>query len=120
MARSASADPRSPSSLTRLLETEARLESMLADARERADALIRDAASQAKALAAALQAELTEAAALAERKRSADCAERLATLSRENELALGRLRGMESERFAELAHWVANQALDRALAEDGP
>lgn len=118
MARSTSA-PHIPSSLARLLETETRLETLLAKARELAEAMISEAECQAKARAVALETELAEAGALAEGRRSADCAERLAALSRESELALGRLRSIGPERITELAHWVSDQVFDGALAADG-
>ena len=119
MARSAPA-PHSPSSLARLLETEARLEKLLAEARGRAQAMISEAERQATAREAALERELAEAAALAEGSRSADCAERLAALSHESELALGRLRGIGPERISELAGWVSEQVLNEALPGEVP
>jgi hypothetical protein len=91
---------------------------VLAEARERATALIREAENQAKTRAAALERELAEAATMAAGKRSADCAERLAALSRENQLALEQLRAIGPERINELAHWAANQILDGVLTED--
>lgn len=119
MARSASA-PESPSSLARLLETETRLERVLADARERADARIGEAERQARAGVAALEAELADAAALADGRRSADCAARLAALSDEHEHALARLRGIGPEQITELGHWVSEQVLHGVLAGGGP
>jgi hypothetical protein len=120
MARSASPDAHVPGSLARLLETETRLEALLAEARERAEGLIGEAVRQAKGREAALKTELAEAAALAERRRAEDGAQQLAALSRESELALGRLRSIGPERVSELAHWVANQVLDGGLAPDRP
>jgi hypothetical protein len=119
MARSASATV-IPSSLARLLETETRLETLLAESRERAEAMISDAERQAEAGAAALENELAEAAALAETRLSADCAERLVALSRESELALGHLRGIGPERISELARWISEQVLDPTVAGDVP
>jgi len=97
-----------------------RLETLLAESRERAEAMIGEAERQAKAGAAALETELAEAAALAQTRRWADCAERLAALSHESELALGRLRGIGPERISELAQWISEQVLDATLAGDVP
>ncbi len=117
MARSASIRPPAPSALARLLETESELESVLRDAGERAEALIRAAESQAQAVVAALEKELSEAATQAEGRRSADCAARLGALSRENQLALDRLRAIGPDRVSELAHWVADQVLHGPVPE---
>ena len=104
---------RAPSSaLARLLEREAQLEAMLGSARERAAAIIAGAEHEAEAGAAALEAELAEAAARAEATRSADCAERLAALSRQSQVALARLRDIGTAQRTAQAHWVAAQVLE--------
>ena len=102
------------SALARLLEQEQRLEAMLAGARTRAAELVAQAEREARAGALALEAELTEAAALAERRRSADCAERLAELTREGERSLARFRDLKPARLTRLAQWVASQVLEGA------
>jgi hypothetical protein len=63
----------------------------------------------------ALDAELAEATTRATARHSAECTARLATLAREHERALGRLRSIGPERIGELARWVAKQVLERAL-----
>ena len=100
------------SALARLLEREAQLEAMLGGARERAAAIIANAEHEAEAGAAALEAELAAAAARAEASRSADCAARLAALSRQSEVALARLRDIGPAQLTGLAHWVAGQVLE--------
>lgn len=114
MARSAPA-PHSQSSLSRLLSVEARLDTLLAEARERASAILSEAEHQAAAGATALEAELAEAAKQADGRRAADCAERLTALSHETERALRHLRAIGPERITELARWVSEQVLDGAL-----
>jgi len=108
-----------PSSLSRLLETETRLEAVLSDARERAGTLRHEAESQARGRVAALDAELAEAAAQAERQHAADCAQRLAVLAREHELAMEALRAIAPARISELASWVSTQVLERAFSGGG-
>lgn len=102
------------SALGRLLEQEQRLEAMLADARTRAAELVAQAEREARADALALEVALAEAVTRAEAVRSADCAARLAELTREGEQALIRFRNIGPERITELSQWVASQVLERA------
>lgn len=108
------------SALGRLLEQEQRLEAMLADARTRAAELVAQAEREAGADALALEAELAEALTRAEALRSADCAARLAELTREGEQALTRFRNIGPERITQLAQWVASQVLEGASLGAAP
>jgi hypothetical protein len=102
------------SALARLLEQEQRLEAMLAGARTRAAELVAQAQREADAGALTLEAELRDAAAVAETRRSADCAERLAELTREAERTLDRFRDLGPAQLTRLAQWVASQVLEGA------
>jgi vacuolar-type H+-ATPase subunit H len=119
MALPASTVSHPPSSLARLLETEARLDGMVADARKRAGQRLRDAETQAQARLAALETELAGAAIQVDRERATACDERLAFLSQEHDRALERLRSIGPERIGGLARWVAERVLDSGLAEGG-
>ena len=116
---SARAGPGPSTSLARLLELEARLETQLTEARARAEAMVRDAEERARLRMEALRQELTRAGVEAERRGAAEGEERLAALSRQNDIALARLRDVRPERIAELAHWVSVQVLDAAPGVEG-
>ncbi len=116
---SARAGPGPATSLARLLDLEARLESQLNEARARAEALVRDAEDRARLRMDALRRELAEAGVQAERRRAAEGEERLAELSRQHALALARLRDVPPERITELAQWLSVQVLDAASGEEG-
>jgi len=108
------------SALARLLEQEQQLEAMLAGARTRAAELVARAEREARAGALALEAELAEAMTRAEAVRSADCAARLAEVTREGEQALTRFRSIGPERITELAQWVTSQVLEGARPGSAP
>lgn len=120
MSRAGLSAPEATSALSRLLDTEARLEAMVAEARERADAVVREAESRCSARLAAVDAELRDALAAARSRHAGECAARIALLERESEAALRRYEAVAGERAEELARWLANQVLREMGAESTP
>lgn len=120
MSRTGTSTPEAASALTRLLGTEARLEAMVTEARERADAVVRDAESRCRALLAGVDAELEQAREAARSRHANECTARIAALERDTEAAIRRYESVTGERAEALARWVADQVLQDMAGEPGP
>ena len=108
-----------PSALTRLLSTEARLEAMVAEARERADAMVRDAELRCSARLAAVDAELRDALEAAQGRHADECAARIAALEQGTKAATSRYEAAAAGQVESLAHWVASQVLQDVAGGSG-
>ena len=97
--------------LSQLLETEARLEVLLEDARHQADAMVHDAEARAWASLQAVDRELAEVATRASQARAEAVAERIQSLTVKREQALRRIRAIDDAQIGVLAAWVSEQVL---------
>ncbi|HEU5219437.1 MAG TPA: hypothetical protein VFU23_12325 [Gemmatimonadales bacterium] len=120
MARPPSTGPGSSTALARLLATESDLETLLSEARARADSLVREAETRSSARLRALDAELAAEAAAATRRQATECAERIAAISRESDAVLRRFRSLEAAHYAALARWTADRVLQEVAREAQP
>ena len=108
----------SPSELATLVETEARLDRALADARARAAGVIEDARRRGAAIEASLQAALAEECArVATAATAASAAQRLAIASAAR-AEIARFDALRDEALAPLASALAARLV--ALAREGP
>lgn len=121
MRRLSSAPAAAPeSALSRLLEVESRLEAMLEEARQHADTILRDARLRADARAGTLDAEL----AAADAELSATLAREAAARITEEQEALARIRAryeaIDARGLESLAAWVVDQVLAAAAGTEAP
>jgi hypothetical protein len=103
------------SSLSRLLETEARLDALLSRARTEAEQLVREAEARAKARLDGVDRELAAAVNDGQPNDSVADSSDGARRNEESRRSLDRLGAIGDERIAELALWVVQQI----LAESG-
>jgi hypothetical protein len=107
----AAAEPSAGGDLSRLIETERRLEREVAAAREQADRVVADAVTAARAREQALDADLeeevsaVEAGIAAERARDEDA---IVTAARR---AVERFDGVTGEEVAEIAGWLVARVI---------
>ena len=120
MSRTGTPIQEAASALTRLLSTETQLEAMVAEARERADAVVRDAESKRSARLAAVDTEVRDALEAARSRHAGDCAARIAVLERETQASIRRYEDVAGDRVEVLAHWVARQVLQDVVGASGP
>jgi hypothetical protein len=99
--------------LSQLLETEARLEALLEDARRQADAVVHDAEARAWASLEAVDRELAEVATRASQEQAEAVAQRIEALNLKREQALRRIRAIDDAQISVLAEWVSAQVLEQ-------
>jgi hypothetical protein len=103
--------PAGPSALERLLETERRLDTLIAEERLQAEATVKAAREEAARLERLLEEELAVCAQEVEQRLAAERDARLAFVEDEAGRALARFQSISEEQIGRLAEWVVEQVL---------
>ena len=111
------AEPAPDSALARLLATEARLETMLAERRAAAEARVRAAEAGAARRLDEVEAELAAAAREIETRLARERADRMAAATERATAALRAFEQLDDAMVASLAEWVVGQVIDSAGGE---
>ncbi len=111
------AEPAPDSALARLLTTEARLETMLAECRAAAEARVRDAEAGAARRLDDVETELAAAAREMEVRLACERVDRLASATSRATADLAAFERLEDATVGVLADWVVEQVIDSAGGE---
>jgi vacuolar-type H+-ATPase subunit H len=116
-AKAPRAEPAPDSALARLLATEARLETMLAECRAVAEARVRDAEAGAARRLGDVETELLDATHEMEARLARERRERLASATARATAALAAFEQLNDATVATLADWVVTQVIGSAGGE---